>query len=434
MNDKRPLTPPKPKTQQREDNSIVLYIIIVSALFFIFILNNLGSSGDVPIDFHENKLDKRRKAMTSAVTSLQILNEALTEGWIPIGKEREEQFVLIQRIQKHLSIRSGFKTKPSTSFQQQFQSSFLRQQLLSSQTNQPTQKSDTLISLMHDAIKSALPRLMQLEIDLLALPSHPLERELSAASMSAALTQANQQIIEVTRYIEEISEKFAREQYDLLKIDDMNTDIKIQIGAAGDSSLMDWINIDILGGRAIRSLPGKPKEIALNVATTKLPFHDGSTSIIYLAHVLEHLEFPDSTFFLLHEAYRCLKPGGVIRIIVPDSKKWMAAYLEDSTGTTTPFWKAARKGWPEWDWDDEPVLPLLLSYLGALDNTLQSPNPHRVGFDFILISNILQQIGFVNIIESKHKKIDETSEAASNYYMENGKKIFFSLYVEATRR
>ena len=96
---------------------------------------------------------------------------------------------------------------------------------------------------MHDAIKSALPRLMQLEIDLLALPSRPLEREKSAASMSAALTQANQQIIEVTRYIEEISEKFAREQYDLLKIDDMNTDIKIQIGAAGDSSLMDWIII-----------------------------------------------------------------------------------------------------------------------------------------------------------------------------------------------
>jgi len=42
-----------------------------------------------------------------------------------------------------------------------------------------------------------------------------------------------------------------------------------------------------------------------------------------MAHMLEHLEFPKQTFFLLNEIYRVLKQGTTVRIVVPDVAKWM---------------------------------------------------------------------------------------------------------------
>ena len=42
-----------------------------------------------------------------------------------------------------------------------------------------------------------------------------------------------------------------------------------------------------------------------------------------MAHMLEHLEFPKQTFFLLNAIYRVLKQGTTVRIVVPDVAKWM---------------------------------------------------------------------------------------------------------------
>jgi len=117
------------------------------------------------------------------------------------------------------------------------------------------------------------------------------------------------------------------------------------------------------------------------------------------------------------------------------------AYQEDTTGSQSSFWQAARVGWSDWNWDDEPVLPLILAYMGALDNTLENPNPHRAGFDLILMKDILKKVGFINVIESNFNKsqhillqVDEISEAASTFFInEMGEREYFSLFVEATK-
>ena len=270
--------------------------------------------------------------------------------------------------------------------------------------------------------------------------------------MVSSLLQADLQILAVARFVEETAAEFASEQYASLDIppstsspsgdhDDRN--LKIQLGAAGDSSLTDgWINIDIMGGRAVRTKDdAQPLEMSLNVATTALPFQDECCTAVFMAHMLEHLEFPDQTFFLLHEIHRVLRSGQTVRIVVPDSAKWMRAYQEDPTGEKTSFWKAARREWTDWNWDDEPLLPLILAYIGALDNTMESPNPHRAGFDWILMKDVLEKVGFVNVVksrfnESQHEslRVDEISEAASTYWTnEKGEREFFSLFVEATK-
>ena len=48
-----------------------------------------------------------------------------------------------------------------------------------------------------------------------------------------------------------------------------------------------------------------------------LPFATGSYEAIYASHLLEHL-YLDDALRLLHECFRVLRPGGVLRLVVPD--------------------------------------------------------------------------------------------------------------------
>ncbi len=59
-----------------------------------------------------------------------------------------------------------------------------------------------------------------------------------------------------------------------------------------------------------------------------LPNRDGSVSAIYSCHMLEHLDVPEAKRFL-SEAYRALEPRGLLRLVVPDLRKLIHAYLAD---------------------------------------------------------------------------------------------------------
>jgi hypothetical protein len=59
-----------------------------------------------------------------------------------------------------------------------------------------------------------------------------------------------------------------------------------------------------------------------------LPFKTGEADAVYHAHLLEHLPRRDSVPFL-EECYRILRPGGVIRVVVPDLRKLAKQYLDD---------------------------------------------------------------------------------------------------------
>jgi len=65
--------------------------------------------------------------------------------------------------------------------------------------------------------------------------------------------------------------------------------------------------------------------------TKPLPFKENSVSVIYGAHVLEHLYLADAQR-LLGECKRVLRPGGVIRLVVPDLRSMVASYLKNKNG------------------------------------------------------------------------------------------------------
>jgi predicted SAM-dependent methyltransferase len=82
----------------------------------------------------------------------------------------------------------------------------------------------------------------------------------------------------------------------------------------------DWINIDLTSGRS--------GVIAHDLAKG-IPFSPDSADAVYLAAVFEHIRRNDAANFL-REIYRVLKPGGIVRVGVPDLEKICRLYLEAS--------------------------------------------------------------------------------------------------------
>jgi predicted SAM-dependent methyltransferase len=60
----------------------------------------------------------------------------------------------------------------------------------------------------------------------------------------------------------------------------------------------------------------------------KLPFADGSVDGVYSSHVIEHL-LPAVADDFVHDVYRVLKPGGVLRLATPDLETLAFEYLKN---------------------------------------------------------------------------------------------------------
>ncbi len=58
-----------------------------------------------------------------------------------------------------------------------------------------------------------------------------------------------------------------------------------------------------------------------------LPFDDGTFDVVYHSHVLEHLSPVDGES-LVSECHRVLRPGGVLRMVVPDLERIAELYLQ----------------------------------------------------------------------------------------------------------
>ena len=79
-----------------------------------------------------------------------------------------------------------------------------------------------------------------------------------------------------------------------------------------------WLNLDIA--------PQNPLALACDLRRG-LPLADGSCDATYSSHVLEHLSASESLPFLA-EQHRVLKPGGVLRVVVPDLESICNHYLQ----------------------------------------------------------------------------------------------------------
>jgi predicted SAM-dependent methyltransferase len=95
------------------------------------------------------------------------------------------------------------------------------------------------------------------------------------------------------------------------------SDLRLNIGSSGEH-VDGWINLDLLRD---------PEGLCLRMdATEPWPFESGSAEAINSEHMIEHLERADAPVFFA-EAFRVLRPGGVIRTSTPDLRGISEAYL-----------------------------------------------------------------------------------------------------------
>ena len=91
---------------------------------------------------------------------------------------------------------------------------------------------------------------------------------------------------------------------------------KLNFGC-GDRLAPGWVNIDFHSHH-----PGVRRVNLLR----RLPFADNSFDVVYSSHVLEHFS-RDTAASLLRECHRILKPGGILRVVVPDLENVCREYL-----------------------------------------------------------------------------------------------------------
>lgn len=138
---------------------------------------------------------------------------------------------------------------------------------------------------------------------------------------------------------------------------------------------------------------------------------DNSVDLIYNCHVLEHFKRKDVER-VLKEWYRVLKPGGILRISVPDFAKLCEVYQREGN------------------------INLVIGALFGRQDYLY--NIHYNVFDFASLSMALTNCGFKDIKQydwrkTEHADIDDFSQAYIPHMdKENGTLI--SLNVESTKK
>jgi predicted SAM-dependent methyltransferase len=188
--------------------------------------------------------------------------------------------------------------------------------------------------------------------------------------------------------------------------------LKLNIGC-GSNVVRDWINIDLTG----------PPGVLEWDCRRGMPFDDGSVDIIFAEHLFEHFSPVAASKFLL-ECRRCLRIGGVIRIIVPDAGKYLLLY---------------KHGWD----DIVPIRPLIEEngkyrdyWLGNVYRTkmefinevFRQGSEHKYAYDAETLIQKMLEAGFTDVRHQEYKV--STVEEAS---LDSLERRSDSLYVEAIR-
>jgi predicted SAM-dependent methyltransferase len=104
--------------------------------------------------------------------------------------------------------------------------------------------------------------------------------------------------------------------------------LKAHLGPGQKNYLDGWINVDanFLTARI---------DVWADLRS-RLPFRNNSVDVFYSHHVIEH--FPDSLLpFHCAEMYRCLKPGGIIRVGGPNGDSAAAKLIEGDANWFSDF-------------------------------------------------------------------------------------------------
>jgi len=139
-----------------------------------------------------------------------------------------------------------------------------------------------------------------------------------------------------------------------------------------------------------------PKNILLHDVNQGLPFPDNSVKGLYASHLLEHFSRTKAKFFV-RECYRVLRSGGVIRLVVPDLRRYIEEYIQmkkEMSESSLPANRFIERlntcRWHEWEAYRFP-----LRIYRALKDFLS----HKWMYDRESLISLLQEAGFEDVFE-----------------------------------
>ncbi len=118
----------------------------------------------------------------------------------------------------------------------------------------------------------------------------------------------------------------------------------------------------------------------------RLPISNNRLRGIYCEHLIEHLPF-DMVTFCLSEWRRVLRPGGVVRIIVPDAELYLQTYCRIRIGNDVRF--------PYHEPGKTPMMHV---------NRVFRSSGHQYAYDFETVAWLLGKANFENITRCEHKR------------------------------
>ena len=164
----------------------------------------------------------------------------------------------------------------------------------------------------------------------------------------------------------------------------------------------DFINLDYSWSSKI--------DVCWDLTKTNLPFNDNSFKGVYSEHCFEHIPFADFKRNM-KEIYRVLKPGGTLRLIMPDGEIYVDIYNRRKNGEAIE-------------------MPYEEGYISTMHriNGIFRNHGHMFIYDFNTVRIILEEAGFININKSKFKQGKNDKLLNDTEF-----RAIESLYVEATK-
>jgi predicted SAM-dependent methyltransferase len=180
--------------------------------------------------------------------------------------------------------------------------------------------------------------------------------------------------------------------------------LSVNIGSGG-KGLPGWVNVEIM--------PMADTTLCLDIRRP-LPLADGSVARLLAEHVIEHVDFRDELPVMLGDWYRVLEPGGTVRIVVPDAKRYLEAYVCGEP-----------ERWHALGWDPARLPYGLFTPMHVINHVFHQGGEHLFAYDFETLSWALGRAGFTTIAQTRYQvsrdpqlAIDQANHAPYSLYVE----------------
>lgn len=189
----------------------------------------------------------------------------------------------------------------------------------------------------------------------------------------------------------------------------------------GPTRPQSWINTDSslnslaqkwpltrkIARRLIKSRLYDSSNVTFQDLNRKWPWEENSVDVVYASHVFEHLKVKTTELFL-SEAYRVLKPDGVIRLVVPDllqlARRYVAEIGSGDYKASGKFLYAINLHLESGHFNATKAVFRLVHWWQDY------PHQHKYMYDAFSLADRLQEAKFVDIRQRCHGKSDYIPE------------------------